>query len=56
MQGLLDWFVANVWPNLVASGICFACSTALTLWKLRQHHRQHMAKLDAIHRSVEAQQ
>lgn len=56
MNDLVTWFVANVWPNLVASGICFTCSTALTLWKIRKNHREHMAKLNAIHSDMGVRQ
>ena len=51
MNGLWAWFISQVWPNLVASGIC----AAVVWWRARVHlgrHRQaqedrHLALLHA---------
>ena len=40
------WFVGNVWPNLVASGIC----TAIVWWRARIHLRRHHDRIEAAHR------
>ena len=48
MTDLVAWFWANVWPNLVASGIC----TGIVWWRARVHIRLHREAHDRRHAEV----
>ena len=45
MAALGAWFVANVWPNLVASAIC----AGLVWWRARIHLARHKAEAEGRH-------
>lgn len=48
MTGLAAWFWADVWPNLVASGIC----TAIVWWRARIHLSRHRDTRDTQHQQI----
>ena len=45
MTALAAWFWANVWPNLVASGIC----AGVVWWRARVHIHATHAIREAAH-------
>ena len=45
MTGLWVWFVGQVWPNLVASGIC----TGIVWWRARVHLSRHRTAAEERH-------
>lgn len=49
------WPTGSIWSNLLASALLGAGALLLGKRKLDQHHREHMAKLDAIHQHLKNQ-
>ena len=47
MTGLVAWFWANVWPNLVASAIC----AGVVWWRARVHIHATHAIREAAHQA-----